>query len=60
MKRKDRVFGKCEKCIGITPCKIQSDGRVVCEYCTNEVDHFDFKPVVKAPKDSMSEQVLET
>jgi hypothetical protein len=60
MKAKNRVFGKCEKCIGITPCKIQSDGRVVCEYCANEVSHFDFRSVPKATKDSMNEQILET
>jgi hypothetical protein len=60
MKGKNRVFGRCEKCIGITPCKVLRDGRVVCEYCTNQVDHFDFEPVAKATKDSMSEQVLET
>ena len=60
MKDKDRVFGKCEKCIGITPCKIRSDGKVVCEYCADEVDQLDFKPVVKAAKDSLVEQRLET
>ena len=60
MKGKNRVFGTCEKCIGITPCKILKDGRIVCEYCTNEVENFDFKPVLKASKDSLSEQRLET
>jgi len=60
MKGKNRVFGKCEKCIGITPCKILSDGKIVCEYCANEVKHFEFKPVVKAAKDSLNEQRLET
>lgn len=60
MKEKDRVFGRCEKCIGITPCKVQPGGKVVCEYCTNEVDHFDFKPDVNAAKDSLNEQVIET
>ena len=60
MKGKNRVFGTCEKCIGITPCKILKDGRIVCEYCTNEVENFDFKPVLKVSKDSLSEQRLET
>ena len=60
MKGKNRVFGRCEKCIGITPCKVLSDGRVVCEYCTNQVDQFDFEPAAKATKDSLSEQVFET
>jgi len=60
MKEKNRAFGKCEKCIGITPCKILKDGRIVCEYCTNEVENFDFKPVLKVTKDSLSEQRLET
>lgn len=40
---KNKVFGKCEKCIGITPCKICDDGKIVCEYCTNEVKHFIIK-----------------
>ena len=60
MEEKDRVFGKCEKCIGITPCKIRSDGKVVCEYCSDEVDQFDFKAGVKAAKDTLVEQMLET
>jgi hypothetical protein len=60
MKGKNRVFGRCEKCIGITPCKVLRDGRVVCEYCANDVIHFDFKPVVKTAKDPICEQMLET
>ena len=60
MREKNRVFGKCEKCIGITPCKILSNGKAVCEYCGNEVDHFDVKHVVKVPKGTVSEHRLET
>jgi len=40
---KNKVFGRCEKCIGITPCRILDDGKIVCEYCANEVKHFIFK-----------------
>lgn len=34
---KEQIFCQCDKCIGITPCRILKDGRIVCEYCKDEV-----------------------
>jgi hypothetical protein len=36
---KKQIFGQCEKCIGITPCRVLKNGTVVCEYCNDEVKH---------------------
>jgi hypothetical protein len=55
---KNKVFGKCEKCIGITPCRILDDGRIVCEYCTNEVKHFIIKTTEKIAPGTSSRSAL--
>jgi hypothetical protein len=40
---KKQIFCKCDKCIGITPCKVLKDGRIMCEYCNDEVTHLQLK-----------------
>lgn len=40
---KKQIFGQCDKCIGITPCKILKDGSIVCEYCHDEVKRPELK-----------------
>ena len=40
---KKQNFGQCDKCIGITPCKILKDGMAVCEYCNDEVKILNIK-----------------
>ncbi len=42
---KQQVFCQCDKCIGITPCKVLKDGKIVCEYCSDEVKHPNIKRV---------------
>jgi hypothetical protein len=36
-KMKEKLFFNCDKCIGLTPCHIQKNGKVVCDYCKNEI-----------------------
>jgi hypothetical protein len=40
---KKKIFCQCDKCIGIVPCKVLKDGRIVCEYCRDEVTHVQLK-----------------
>jgi len=36
MKKKSGFF-QCDKCIGITPCTILKNGKIICDYCKDEV-----------------------
>ena len=53
---KKQIFGKCDKCIGITPCRVLKDGTIVCEYCNDEVKALDIKHTPSEAKSSLSEQ----
>ena len=32
------LFCQCDKCIGITPCKVTKKGKIICDYCKCEVN----------------------
>ncbi len=44
-KMKKQIFCQCDKCIGIMPCKVLKDGRIVCECCKGEVTHLRLKHI---------------
>ncbi|MGD9345660.1 MAG: hypothetical protein PVH84_07345 [Candidatus Aminicenantes bacterium] len=56
---KRHIFGQCDKCIGITPCKVLKNGSVVCEYCNDEVKLFDTKNSSSETELPLREQVVQ-
>lgn len=53
---KSQIFGQCDKCIGITPCKVLKDGAIVCEYCDDEVKTLNLKHTPSEDKSPLSER----
>jgi hypothetical protein len=50
------MFCQCDKCIGLTPCRIHKDGRIVCEYCKDEVTRLSPKHISSEIEPPYSEQ----
>lgn len=49
-------FFQCDKCIGITPCKILQNGKIICDYCKDEVKINTFIGFIPRPPKAPSKE----
>jgi len=49
-------FFQCDKCIGITPCKILPNGKIICDYCKDEAKINTFIGFIPRPPKAPSKE----